>query len=148
MRQYLYGLLRKYLSLFVLQDDSIVEIDPGSDLLIRHFDRGRVCIRGPSHLDVSSLSERVVPLSSPTASTPDSLLLSSMLHYARDIQKLLNELREYCGCQTRIIIVYYNNLWRPLMRLATHLRLRAKTPELNWLANEDIDNLLRLEHFE
>ncbi|MBC7939434.1 MAG: glycosyltransferase family 2 protein [Chitinophagaceae bacterium] len=148
MRTYLYGLLRKYLSLFVLQDNSIVEIDPASDLIIRHFARGRVCMRGPSNADGDAVSERVVPLSSLTEPFPDFMLLNGMLHYERDIQRLLNELGGYCGSNTRVIIIYYNSLWRPLMRLATRFGLRAKTPELNWLANEDINNLLALENFE
>jgi len=57
------------------------------------------------------------------------------VHYERRAG-LLEELRAGLPASSRIILVYYSTLWKPLLRLATALRLRRKTPEENWIANE------------
>ena len=49
---------------------------------------------------------------------------------------------------TRVIITYYSNLWRPVLRVATALGLRSETPEENWIAPEDLRNLLLLAGYE
>ena len=79
---------------------------------------------------------------------PDYVLLHGSVHYERDVQGLLEELARVCLASSRIILVYYSTLWKPLLRLATALRLRRKTPEENWIANEDIWNLLLLAGYE
>ena len=48
----------------------------------------------------------------------------------------------------RLIITFYSNLWRPLLRVATALGLRSKTLEENWIAPEDARNLLLLAGYE
>ena len=57
-------------------------------------------------------------------------------------------IRAICGPETRLILTYYSSLWRPLAALASGLGLRQKMAEANWLAHEDVVNLLRLEDFE
>ena len=47
-----------------------------------------------------------------------------------------------------MIIIYYSRLWKPFIKLATFLHIRAKTPEENWISHEDIGNLLLLTDFE
>jgi hypothetical protein len=49
---------------------------------------------------------------------------------------------------TRVILTFYSTLWKPFLRLATVLGLRGKTPEENWIANEDVHNLLLLANYE
>jgi hypothetical protein len=148
MKDYFYGLLRKYLSLFVLQDNTIVEIDPQSDLLIAAFPRGYAAFRSSAPPEFAVPRGGLLPFRDIPTVAPDVLLLGGSVHYERDIQSLLRELHGLSSASTRLLITYYSSLWRPLMRLATWLGLRTKTPELNWLANEDIDNLLALEGFE
>jgi hypothetical protein len=48
----------------------------------------------------------------------------------------------------RLILTYYSALWRPAMSFASALGLRRKTPELNWLTHDDINNFLYLSSFE
>ena len=61
---------------------------------------------------------------------------------------MLSDLHALSHAETRLIITYYSSLWRPFITLASWLGLREKTPETNWLAHEDIGNLLTLESFE
>jgi hypothetical protein len=78
----------------------------------------------------------------------DFVLLNGTLHYERDIQDYLTRLRASMNVSARLIVVYYSSLWRPVLGLATRLRLRTKTLEWNWLSNEDVTNFMRLADLE
>jgi hypothetical protein len=76
------------------------------------------------------------------------IVVSGSIHYERDIQEFLEQLHSHCRPSTRVIITFYSALWHPLLNLATWLKLRVKTPEQNWLAPEDMENLLCLAGYE
>jgi glycosyltransferase involved in cell wall biosynthesis len=46
------------------------------------------------------------------------------------------------------MITYYSTLWKPFIVFATWIGLRRKTIESNWVAHEDIANLLLLTDYE
>jgi hypothetical protein len=149
MRQYFYRLMRHYLSLFILPQNTAVEIDPANALLGAILPNGRVAFTGrrkPS--DEEFAHDRVIEIDDIADMRPDYVLLSGGVHYERDIQGLLRQIHQVSHPQTRLIVTYYSNLWRPVMGLASSLGLREKTPEDNWLSHEDIENLLSLEDFE
>jgi len=151
MRTYFYALLRKYLSLFILPQNSVIEIDPASSLLIGAMPQGKVAFRNaPEELALATdfLEGAVLPVESIYYARPDYLVISGLIHYERDIQGLLASLNKMCHRDTRLVLTYYSSLWRPFMSLASKLGLRRKVPESNWLAHEDIKNLLELENFE
>lgn len=148
MRKYFYSMLSRYLSLFVLPQNSVVEIDPVSPQVISGFLNGTVAFRGSANPAVIERYPRAVAFEDIFANKPDYILLSGLLHQERDIQALLALIHKASHPTTRLIMTYYSSLWRPFMRLASALGLREKTPELNWLAHQDIDNLLYLENFE
>lgn len=78
----------------------------------------------------------------------DFFLLNGTLHYERDIQDYLTRLRPSMAAQSRLIVVYYSSLWRPILGLATRLGFRTKTMEWNWLSHGDIANFMRLADLE
>lgn len=149
MRGYFYKIMRRYLSLFVQPRNSVVEVDPMNGLFVAAFPNGRVAFRNARAESEHCIPhDRVVGWDDLVGSRPDFLVLSGLIHYERDIQHLLSDLHRRCDAGTRLILTYYSSLWRPIIRLASTLGLREKTPELNWLAPEDINNLLALEDFE
>jgi hypothetical protein len=148
VKRYFYGLLRKYLSLFVLPQNSVVEIDPTTDLLAARMPQGRVAFRDSGRRPAEFAAARMVEMEAVSASRPDYIIVSGLIHYERDIQKLLREIHALCAPETRLILTYYSSLWRPLAAFASGLGWRQKMAESNWLAHEDIRNLLRLENFE
>lgn len=152
MRHYFYMLLRKYLSLFILPHNTVVEIDPASSLLVGAMPQGRVAFRNTQNaisLNITDFQETsVLPVGSIYAAGPDYLVVSGLIHYERDIQGLLGSLRKMCRKETRLVLTYYSSLWRPLASLASRIGMRRKLPESNWLAHEDVKNLLELENFE
>ena len=82
------------------------------------------------------------------ACSADYLILNGVIHYTRDIQGYLQQLHKVCMPGTRLVITYYSRLWQPFFKLATALGLRSKSPEQNWLAKDDVKNLLELAGFE
>ena len=78
----------------------------------------------------------------------DYILMINVVGDIVDVQEAFNNLKKYCRPDTRILIVYYNYLWEPAVKLATKLGLRIKEPTQNWLSVSDIENLLFLTGFE
>lgn len=131
MKDYFYRLLARYIGLYARPGDHTVDLDPLGDDLAPHLPGRQV-----------AAADNDAPLDA------DYVLLNGNLHYQRDIQAYLDRLRGRVDPRTRIVITYYSALWRPLLALATALGLRSKTPEVNWLAHSDIENLLLLTGFE
>jgi hypothetical protein len=150
MKKYFYSLFRKYLSLFIQPQDVAVEVDPTTSLLVNMMPGGRVTFRESNETTSSDEygAERMAPWSGISELKPDYLVVSGLIHYERDIQNLLSDLHKRCHQDTRLIVTYYSGLWRPLVVLASRLGWRQKLPESNWLAHEDVINLLKLENFE
>ncbi len=150
MKTYFYELLCKYIALFIRHQSSVVEILPQHGHLLKLFLDRLTAVYAPqsSTLELPDSVARITSLPDIEKFKPDFLLLNGNLHYESDIQCLLQELHTVCTAQTRLIITYYSSLWRPIIRLATKLRLRCRTPEQNWIAHDDIDNLLFLTGFE
>jgi GT2 family glycosyltransferase len=150
MKSYFYTLLYKYLSLFIRPGSSVVEIAPHHDHLISLFKNRRCAVYMPVFpaRAMPSPIARFETWEEIRSMDSDVILLNGNLHYENDIQALLERLHDLCECRTRLIITYYSGLWRPLIRLATLLQIRYRTPEQNWLTHEDVDNFLHLTGFE
>jgi GT2 family glycosyltransferase len=132
MRDYFYRLIARYIGLYVRPQDPVALICHPSEPLRKWFPQAEdwgVSIRE----DVEA---------------PPYIVISGCLHHESDIQSFLERLRRRCRPSTRVIVTYYSSLWRPALSLANRLRWRSKEPEQNWLAPEDMENLLRLSDFE
>jgi ubiquinone/menaquinone biosynthesis C-methylase UbiE len=80
--------------------------------------------------------------------TFDVIILSETLNYAADVQQLLDRLQRVSKPSTRLLMNFYNSVWRPPISLATTLGLRNSTPQSNWLSSSDIRNLCDLAGWE
>jgi len=118
MRKYFYNLIEKYLRIYVRPEDSLIFWSHSSDSLYDLFPN---CVIWKDGIPKDE-------------STADYTLINGQLHFERDIQAALENLRGHCLQSTRVIITFYSILWRPLLNLATLLKLRIKTPEQNWLS--------------
>jgi ubiquinone/menaquinone biosynthesis C-methylase UbiE len=78
----------------------------------------------------------------------DYIILSDLTPLLNDVQLTLQRLHTVCNAGTRIILNFHNNLWQPLLQLASYLGLRTKYENINWLSTQDIENLLYLSGFE
>lgn len=76
------------------------------------------------------------------------ILLINSINFVSDVQEYINHLKKFCHPKTRIIVISFNFLWKPILDLARFLGLREKEiREPNWLSQQDILNLFTLEGF-
>ena len=134
LRRYFYDTLASYLSLYIRPTDQVVEIEPRSTGLGERF---------ANYQSVSSVAALKT-----ARRLPDYILLNGTIHYERDIQEMLNQLRDCLDGTERILFVYYSMLWKPLARLASKIGIRSRTPEQNWIAHEDLENFCYLTGLE
>ncbi len=80
--------------------------------------------------------------------TFDVVVLPDIVGHLQDIEETLRRVRAFCRPETRVIIAYYNFLWEPILKLGEILGLKMPQQYQNWLASEDIGNLLALTSFQ
>lgn len=78
----------------------------------------------------------------------DVIILSNLTGFLNDVQTVFERLHSVCHPDTRIIITSYNRLWEPLIKFAELIGIKRKTPQQNWLAVHDMQNLLYLAGFD
>jgi Glycosyl transferase family 2/Methyltransferase domain len=64
-----------------------------------------------------------------------------------DILEALNRVNAHCSQSTRIVIINYNQLWEPVLELASSMGLRSPYVEPNWVSKEDVNRFLVLSGF-
>ncbi len=78
----------------------------------------------------------------------DVIILSNLVGYLLDIQKVFGELHKVCHEETKIIVTYYSVFWEPFIKFAEFIGIKKKGPKQSWLSSKDISNLLYLADFE
>ena len=64
-----------------------------------------------------------------------------------DILRALVQIRRHCTPQTRLVVINYNQLWQPILELASKLGLRTRFVEPNWVSEYDVRGFLTLAGF-
>ena len=80
--------------------------------------------------------------------TFDVIIVSETLDLAADVQLLFEKLATVATPETRLIINFHNNLWRPVFAIGEWLGLRTPVPSANWLSTHDVENFLELSDWE
>lgn len=78
----------------------------------------------------------------------DVIIFNNIIGYLDNIQDVFYSIKKNCHEHTRIIISYYNHWWEPLLNFGEWIGLKKKSPQQNWLNEQDISNLLYLSGFE
>ena len=78
----------------------------------------------------------------------DIIILSDLVNDLQDVQTVFENIKMLCHPGTRIVINFYNNLWRIPLGLVGQMKLGAEMLEQNWFSPNDINNLLELSGFE
>jgi glycosyltransferase involved in cell wall biosynthesis/SAM-dependent methyltransferase len=76
------------------------------------------------------------------------IIMSNLVGELIDVWSAFRNLRKLCREGSKVIIVYYNYLWEPLIALARKWKWMTPTSKQNWLSLKDLDNLLQLNGFE
>lgn len=78
----------------------------------------------------------------------DFIVISETINLAGDVQRIFENIRECSRSDTRLVLNFYNTLWKPILAAATALGLKARHPASNWLSRADVRNLLALADWE
>ena len=78
----------------------------------------------------------------------DYIVLSDLVNDLPDVQAVLERLLTVSAPNTRLVINFFNNLWRPVLKCSEKLGLKAPTLAQNWLSKDDMANLLYLAGWE
>jgi SAM-dependent methyltransferase len=78
----------------------------------------------------------------------DYILLSDLVNDVADVQELLARLKSFSHPRTRLVLNFFNNLWRPVLGMAEKIGAKSPTFPQNWLSAEDMINLLHLSGWE
>jgi SAM-dependent methyltransferase len=78
----------------------------------------------------------------------DVVILSDLANDLWDLQAVLLNVSQHCHSGTRLILNFYNNLWRLPLAAVRRLGLGAELLEQNWFSPNDVVNLLQLAGFE
>ena len=78
----------------------------------------------------------------------DYVILSDLVPFAHDLLALFKNVAAHCTPSTRVVMHSYSQLWRPVFRLAELIGLKPRKPIRNWVAPNDVFNLLALAGLE
>jgi hypothetical protein len=78
----------------------------------------------------------------------DYIIMSNLVDYLPDISHTISKIGEFLDEGGLVIITTENPFWRPLMKLASTLKLRMPDISRNFLAIKDLENLGELADFE
>jgi SAM-dependent methyltransferase len=153
---YYYRERARHYAFFIPPGQAVLEIGHGTgDILAAvRARRGVGCELSPAmaaaaaqrapEFSFCALENEEVPIDGPF----DAIVVSGVIGDLTDVQTFLASLRRLCSPRTRLFIDHYNPLWQPLITLAERLGAKMPQPDQNWLAPEDIENLLALAGFE
>ena len=78
----------------------------------------------------------------------DYIVMSDLVNDVPDVQRVFERARRNATPDTRLVLNFFNNLWRPVLSAAQKLGLKAPTLPQNWLSLDDVRNLLHLAGWE
>ncbi|HEY0968096.1 MAG TPA: glycosyltransferase [Opitutaceae bacterium] len=152
-----YGrLLAHYYNLLIPPDASVLEVGCGDGGLL-----AQIRARKKTGIDLSSgqiarARERLPDATFHVQSgecldlseTFDVIIISETLNLAADVQRMLDRVASVATPETRLLLNFHNNLWRPVFAVANALGARTPPPMTSWLSSHDIDNLLEMSRWE
>ncbi|MGE4422345.1 MAG: glycosyltransferase [Pseudodesulfovibrio sp.] len=78
----------------------------------------------------------------------DYILILDAVNNMFDVQAALERLQGACHPGTRLIITWYNFIWKPLLRFAERRGMKRPSTPQNWLSKAHIEQLVTLAGFE
>ena len=98
--------------------------------------------------DMHFINEPIEELQELPEPEPDYIVMSMLLDEVYDIQQVVRQVRTWSAPDTRVVIVTYSRLWRPFIRLAELLHMKARSAGENYVPWDEIENMIALEGFE
>lgn len=145
-----------YFNFFITETDTVLEIGCGSGETIANlksknktgidFSSKMIEVAKAKYKDVSFY---VMDAENITLDKKfDVIIFNNIIGYLDNIQDVLYSVKKNCHEHTRVIISYYNHWWEPILNFGETIGYKKKSPQQNWLNENDISNLLYLSGFE
>lgn len=149
-------LLARYYRHIIPADASVLEIGCGSGELLKLLPNQNVTGIDLSPVQVEAARENIPHGTFHVMAAEglklegkfDFIILSDTINEAADVQAIFQRLQAVSRPDTRLVLNFFNNLWKPFVSLATLFGFRPKHPQCNWLASSDVRNLLELSDWE
>ena len=150
-------ILARYYDLLIPPDSTVLEVGCGSGELLARLPGRKRCGVDLSEKQITLAREKVpdaeffVQTAEELAlpgRTFDCVVLSDAVNLAADVQQVFSQLRSVAHEKTRLFVNLHSTLWRPLVWLATALRIRRRYPACNWLSKADLQTLFELSGWE
>jgi SAM-dependent methyltransferase len=155
-RRAYHRLLQRYFAFLVPPDARVLEVGCGiGDLLAAvkpargvgvDFSAAMVELARERHPDFQFTVADAAHM--PSDEKFDYILMSDLVNDAADVQSIFAQAQRHAFQHTRIVVSFFNNLWRPVLKLAEKLGAKSPTPPQNWLSLADVKNLLHLAGWE
>lgn len=78
----------------------------------------------------------------------DYVVMCDTLNDVYDVEVVLARVRTFAHARTRLIVTFFNHLWRPVLAAAARVGWKSPTPAQNWLSEHDMGGLLRISGWE
>ena len=114
-----------------IEQDSIFEKPPASN---------------ENHLEF--IYEAVENITENPLITPDYIVLSLVLDQVADVSTVFEKVKDWSTQSTRVVVVTYNRIWRPLILIAEAFKLKPASNSENYVPYAQVVNLLELSGFE
>jgi len=153
---YYHQQLEEYLRFLVPAGASVLEIGCGTGELLASLSPGRGVGLDISPEMVTTARQKFPELEFQVddlenlkiTETFDYVIIAETIGHVDDIQAAFHEIRKVCTPETRVITIYYNYLWAPVLKFAEMTGIRMRQSLQHWLPLQDIANLLFLEDFD
>jgi ubiquinone/menaquinone biosynthesis C-methylase UbiE len=99
-------------------------------------------------IDAENIDANILKNSPILSSKFDFIILAGVLGYLTDIQAVMERLKIFCHPRTRVILVFHNFLWEPILRFAEKINQRRPQPPQNWLSMNDMINFLSITGYQ
>jgi hypothetical protein len=78
----------------------------------------------------------------------DFIILSDLVNDVWDVQRIFQNIKQLCHQGTRVVLNFFNEIWRPVLAFARKRGWGVDVKEQSWLSVHDIKNLMRLSGLE
>ena len=97
---------------------------------------------------IKFICNSVEQISESPITNPDYIIMSLLLDEVADVSAVLTNVSGWCSSSTRLVVVTYNRIWRPLLSLAELLRMKSTGTLENYVPFDQVVNLFELAGFE
>jgi hypothetical protein len=149
-------LLAHYLNFLIPASASVFEVGVGSGYLLGLLNGARKggCDLSPEQASAATDrlpdAEILIAAGEDFAGVQpyDCVVMADTVNEAVDVQKMFENALHIAHPETRLVVTSMNSLWRPVLSLARRMGCRIAMPEQNWLAPDDVRDLLELAGWE